>query len=406
MANLRVSGVTKVYPSGKTALAGISLSSADSEFLAVVGGASSGKSTLLRVIAGLEESDEGEIFIGDKQVNGLPAKLRDVAVIFGSNTLYPTMTVAENIGYGLKLRKYPQSVIDQRVEVVSEMLGLKDVLWRKPKALTAGQKLLATYGRAIAREPKIYLFDDPLAGLDEKLRAEMRGVIVNLQARIKGTFIYATKNVAEAMCMATRIAVLKDGLLQQVDTPVNLYDYPANEYVAFLIGSPSMNFVRRAKCVKSEEGYAVAFGGVSLPLPENIVSRWSGIEEYAAEGREVTLGIRPEDIAVDKGGPISGKVSTVDTSFVDGYTDIDAGGNTFSVKLGGAAKGSGHTLAPDMSRLYVFDGNTGLTLLSRDEGYVPDGRNPDAEFSPLSRQEAEERLKALAPEKPEPKKKR
>ncbi len=405
MANLKVSGVTKVYPSGKTALAGVSFSSQDSEFLAVVGGASSGKSTLLRVIAGLEEIDSGEIFIGDKRVDGLPAKQRDVAVVFGSNTLYPSMSVEENMGYGLKLRKFPQSVIDQRVRVVAEMLGLEDLLWRKPKALSSAQKLLATYGRAIAREPKIYLFDDPLAGLDEKLRVQMRGVLVNIQARIKGTFIYATKNVADAMCMATRVAVLKDGVLQQVDTPANLYDYPANEYVAFYIGSPSMNFIRRAKAVKTEEGYAVTFGGTTLPLPAGIVARWTDIERYAAEGAEVTLGIRPEDIAVDKGGPLTGKVSAVDTSLAEGYTDVDACGTSLTVMLSGAAKGSEHALAPDLARLYVFDGKTGLALLARDGGYVADVRNPDSEFVPLSRQGQEELLASLAP-KEEPKKRR
>lgn len=406
MANLRVSGITKIYPSGKTALADVSLSSADSEFLAVVGGASSGKSTLLRIIAGLEEPTEGEIFIGDKQVNDLPPKHRDVAVIFGSNTLYPTLSVAENIGYGLKLRKFPDSVINQRVEAVAELLGLTDLLGRKPKTLTAAQKLLVTYGRAIAREPKIYLFDDPLSGLDGKLREEMRGLLINLQARVKGTFVYATKNISDALCMATRIAVLKDGLLQQVDTPANLYDYPANEYVAFFVGSPTINFVRRAAVIEENSEFFVEIGGVKFALPANIVSRWTNIGEYAASGKQVTLGIRPEDIAVDNGGAIKGTVSAVDTSFAEGLTDIDAGGTTFSVMLGGAARGSEHTLSPDLTKLYVFDGETGLTLLSRDGGYVPDGRNPDADFVPLTRQQAEERLEELTPKVEPAKKKR
>ena len=191
------------------ALFNVSFSSSDSEFIAVVGGASCGKSTLLRIIAGLEEATAGDIYIGDKLSNELEPKERDVAMVFGSNTLYPSLSVADNIAFGLKMRNVPQAVVQQRVKVAAEILGLTDVLYRKPKALTSSQRLLATYGRAIVREPKIYLLDDPLAGLDGKLRDEMRNVLINLQARVKGTFVYATKNISEAMSMATRIVVLK-----------------------------------------------------------------------------------------------------------------------------------------------------------------------------------------------------
>lgn len=398
MANFKVTGLTKVYPSGKTALADINLSSEDSEFLAVVGGPASGKSTLLRVISGLEEATSGEVFIGDKSMTDIPVKNRDVAVIFGGNTLNANMSVAENLGYGLKLRKLPQSVIDQRVAVVSELLGLNDVLQRKPKTLTAAQKMLAVIGRAIAREPRLYLFDDPFAGFDEKLRIEMRGLLINLQTRIKGTFVYVTKNVADAMCMASRIAVLKDGLLQQVDTPANLYDYPENEYVAFFIGSPSMNFIRRAKVVKEGEGYAACFGDVSLPLPANIVARFKDIAQYASSGAEITLGLRPEDISVDKGGSFSCKASMVDAATFEGMQDIDFGGASLSVFMTGAERGSAHTLDIDLAHLYIFDGKTGLTVLSRDGGYVPAKSNPQADFRPLSKDDAEKRLKELAPE--------
>ena len=187
MANLKLVGVSKTYPSGKAALYNVSLTSSGNEFIAVTGGASCGKSTLLRIIAGLEDATEGDIYIGDKLMNALKPKDRDVAMVFGTNTLYPAMSVADNMAYGLKMRNVPSAVAAESVKVVAEMLGISDVLYRKPKTLTAAQKLLATYGRAVVREPKIYLFDDPLSGLDEKLKEQMRGVLVSLQARVGGT---------------------------------------------------------------------------------------------------------------------------------------------------------------------------------------------------------------------------
>ena len=246
MANLKLAGVSKIYPSGKMALFNVSFSSPDGEFIVVTGGASCGKSTLLRIIAGLEEATAGDVYIGDKLVNELEPKERDVAMVFGSNTLYPSLSVADNMAFGLKMRNVPHAVVNRRVKIAAEMLGLSDVLYRKPKALTSAQRLLATYGRAVVREPKVYLLDDPLAGLDEKLRERMRSVLINLQARVKGTFVLATKNISDAMSMATKIVVLKDGFVQQVDSPRNLYDYPANAYVGFFVGSPTMNFIRRA----------------------------------------------------------------------------------------------------------------------------------------------------------------
>ena len=280
MANLKLAGVSKIYPSGKMALFNVSFSSSDSEFIAIVGGASSGKSTLLRVIAGLEEATAGDIYIGDKLVNDADPKERDVAMIFGSNTLYPSLSVADNLAFGLKMRNVPAAVVQQRVKVAAEMLGLSDILYRKPKALTASQRLLTTYGRAIVREPKLYLLDDPLSGLDGKLREEMRGVLINLQARVKGTFIYATKNVAEAMSMATRVVVLKEGFVQQVDTPRNLYDYPANAYVGFFIGSPTMNLINGATAQREGEEVVLCFDDKKLAVPAAILARWTDAEQY------------------------------------------------------------------------------------------------------------------------------
>lgn len=407
MANLKLAGVSKIYPSGKMALFNVSFSSSDSEFIAVTGGSLSGKSTLLRIIAGLEEATAGDIFIGDKLMNEADPKDRDVAMIFGSNTLYPSLSVADNMAYGLKMRNVPAAVILQRVKVVAEMLGLTEVLYRKPKALTSTQRLLTTYGRAIVREPKLYLFDDPLAGLDEKLRADMRGVLVNLQARVKGTFIYATKSISEAMSMATRIVILKDGFVQQVDTPRNLYDYPANAYVGFFVGSPTMNLVQHAKVIREEDGIYCTFDDKKFALPENIISRWTDIEEYIGTEKEVTLGIRPEDIKVDADGALwEGEVCGADNADGASLAEIDISKNvSLTVFYDKPVRGEKYKLLPDLTRLYVFDGETQLTLLARDEGYIADEKNTEADFVPLTKGETEERIKQFTPPKQAKKKK-
>lgn len=407
MANLKLAGVSKIYPSGKMALFNVNFSSSDSEFIAVTGGSLSGKSTLLRIIAGLEEATAGDIFIGDKLMNEADPKDRDVAMIFGSNTLYPSLSVADNMAYGLKMRNVPAAVILQRVKVVAEMLGLTEVLYRKPKALTSTQRLLTTYGRAIVREPKLYLFDDPLAGLDEKLRADMRGVLVNLQARVKGTFIYATKSISEAMSMATRIVILKDGFVQQVDTPHNLYDYPANAYVGFFVGSPTMNLVQHAKVIREEDGIYCTFDDKKFALPENIISRWTDIEEYIGTEKEVTLGIRPEDIKVDADGALwEGEVCGADNAGGASLAEIDISKNvSLTVFYDKPVRGEKHKLLPDLTRLYVFDGETQLTLLARDEGYIADEKNSEADFVPLTKGETEERIKQFTPPKQAKKKK-
>lgn len=407
MANLKLAGVSKIYPSGKMALFNVNFSSSDSEFIVVTGGSLSGKSTLLRIIAGLEEATAGDIFIGDKLMNEADPKDRDVAMIFGSNTLYPSLSVADNMAYGLKMRNVPAAVILQRVKVVAEMLGLTEVLYRKPKALTSTQRLLTTYGRAIVREPKLYLFDDPLAGLDEKLRADMRGVLVNLQARVKGTFIYATKSISEAMSMATRIVILKDGFVQQVDTPRNLYDYPANAYVGFFVGSPTMNLVQHAKVIREEDGIYCTFDDKKFALPENIISRWTDIEEYIGTEKEVTLGIRPEDIKVDADGALwEGEVCGADNADGASLAEIDISKNvSLTVFYDKPVRGEKHKLLPDLTRLYVFDGETQLTLLARDEGYIADEKNSEADFVPLTKGETEERIKQFTPPKQAKKKK-
>lgn len=391
MANLQLKTVSKLYPSGALALYKANLRLKDSEFIAVVGGEKCGKSTLLRVIAGVEEATEGAVYIGDKDVTKTDTRDRDVAMIFQGSTLYPSINVFENMAYGLKLRKASSALVDQRVKAAADILGLSDLLARKPKMLTTEQKQLVAFGRAIVREPKLYLLDDPLAGISAEIRPKLRSVLINLQMRLKGTFIYATKNVNEALTMATRIIVLREGFIQQIDTPANLYDYPANAYVAFTIGSPTVNFINGAKIVKGKDGYRAEADGVSLPLPENIVERFAAIDEYAEGGKPVILGIRPEDLTVSEQGEI--KVSVTDVEEICGteYAECTCGKLYLTACAQGVRKGSESCVSADMSHALVFDAETRLTLLNRDEGYeVTDC--PDADFKPLAYGE-EEHLK-------------
>ena len=321
MANLQLKSVSKIYPSGELALYKNNLELSDSEFIAIVGGEKCGKTTLLRLIAGLDEVTEGEVIIGGKDVTSEPSKDRDITMIFQGNTLYPSLNVFENMAYGLRIRKTSNTVIEQRVKAAAELLGLTDVLYRKPKVLTTEQKQKAVFGRAIAREPKLYLLDDPLSGLDKAMREKLRSVLINLQVRMKGTFIYATKNVNEALTMATRIVVLREGFIQQIDTPANLYDYPANAFVAFTVGSPTINFVNGATVEKEGGAVYAVYGDVRMPLPENILARFKSVDEYAGTGKKVILGLRPEDMSVGENGFMQATVSTYEEVAVCGYAD-------------------------------------------------------------------------------------
>lgn len=404
MANLKLNSVSKIYPSGALALYKADFSLSDSEFIAVVGGEKSGKSTLLRLIAGLEEVTGGEIIVGGKDVTKVDSKERDIAMIFQGNTLYPSLNVLENMAYGLRIRKASQAVVEQRVKAAADMLGLTDILFRKPKMLTASQKQLVAFGRAIVREPKLYLLDDPISGLSPETRAELRSVLINLQMRMKGTFVYATKNVNEAITMATRIVVLRDGFVQQIDTPANLYDYPANAFVAFTIGSPTINFVNNAAVVKDGEGYAVEADGVRFALPANIVERFKNIADYVEGGKKVILGLRPEDAFVGEGGIISAKVTAAQEICGTGYADCDAGKLSFVVKADGVNKDDSVLVGFDLTHAYLFDADTRLTVLERDGGYVKT-EYPEADVIPLTYAEEEE-IKNKLKLKPEDKKKK
>ncbi len=300
MASLSLKHIYKKYPGGVTAVSDFCLEIKDKEFLILVGPSGCGKSTTLRMIAGLEEISEGELYIGDKLVNDIAPKDRDIAMVFQNYALYPHMSVFENMAFGLKLRKTPKEEIKRRVEEAARILDIAHLLDRKPKALSGGQKQRVALGRAIVRYPKVFLLDEPLSNLDAKLRASMRTELTKLHKSVGTTFIYVTHDQTEAMTMATRIVVMKDGLIQQVDTPQTLYDKPVNIFVAGFIGTPQMNFIN-ALVEKKNGEYYISFCGNTIKLPsfkyynekeENI------IEEYV--GKEIIAGIRPECIHDDE----------------------------------------------------------------------------------------------------------
>jgi multiple sugar transport system ATP-binding protein len=291
MAEIVLDHVDKIYPGGVKGVDGLSLDIRDGEFMVLVGPSGCGKSTALRSIAGLEEISSGTISIGGRVVNDLPPKDRDIAMVFQNYALYPHMTVEQNLAFGLQQRKTPKDEIKRRVTEVSRMLGLEQYLARKPAALSGGQRQRVAMGRAIVREPQAFLMDEPLSNLDAKLRVSMRASLSQLHSRLGVTTVYVTHDQVEAMTLGHRVCVLRDGRLQQVDTPQALFDAPVNLFVAGFIGSPAMNFVT-AELVR-DDGPAVAFAGHKLPLPRGIIDEKPGLGGYL--GREIILGIRPSD---------------------------------------------------------------------------------------------------------------
>src|SRR4029077_14529949 len=283
--------VEKAYPGGVKAVDELSLDIADGEFMVLVGPSGCGKSTALRSIAGLEDISAGTITIGDRIVNDLPPKDRDIAMVFQNYALYPHMTVEQNLAFGLQQRKTPKDEIRQRVTEVAKMLGLEEYLKRKPAALSGGQRQRVAMGRAIVREPRAFLMDEPLSNLDAKLRVSMRASLSQLHERLGVTTVYVTHDQVEAMTLGDRVCVLRDGRLQQVDTPQTLFELPVNLFVAGFIGSPAMNFVN-AELVR-DDGAAVTFAGYKLPVPADVLENKPGLADYL--GKQVILGIRPSD---------------------------------------------------------------------------------------------------------------
>ncbi|MGN1234625.1 MAG: ABC transporter ATP-binding protein, partial [Christensenellaceae bacterium] len=301
MAGLLLKHIDKIYDNGVQAVFDFCLDIRDKEFIVFVGPSGCGKSTTLRMIAGLEEISGGELYIDGKLVNDVVPKDRDIAMVFQNYALYPHMSVYENMAFGLRLRKVPKAEIDRKVKDAAVILGITDYLNRKPKALSGGQRQRVALGRTIVREPKVFLLDEPLSNLDAKLRAQMRTEISKLHARLATTFIYVTHDQIEAMTMGTRIVVMKDGFMQQVDTPQNLYDYPTNLFVAGFIGTPQMNFFRDATITEEAGKVYVNFvAGNKILLPNTVVKKIKDIEIYKNTGRAIVLGVRPEDIHEDE----------------------------------------------------------------------------------------------------------
>ncbi len=313
MASLSFKHIYKKYPGGVTAVSDFCLEVRDKEFIIFVGPSGCGKSTTLRMIAGLEEITEGELFIGDRLINDVAPKDRDIAMVFQNYALYPHMTVFANMAFGLKLRKVPKEQIKRKVEEAARILDIAHLLDRRPKALSGGQKQRVALGRAIVREPKVFLLDEPLSNLDAKLRAAMRTELTKIHQKLGTTFVYVTHDQVEAMTMATRIVVMKDGLIQQVDTPQNLYDFPANTFVAGFIGTPQMNFID-AKVEKKGADVYVVFGKNEIKLPAE-KAQDPALADYI--GKEVIVGIRPECL---KDEPIA--ISSMPDSVIDAHVDV------------------------------------------------------------------------------------
>jgi multiple sugar transport system ATP-binding protein len=294
MPTVELIHVSKTYGRGNKAVDDVSLSIHDGEFLVLVGPSGCGKSTVLRMVAGLEEVTEGQVKIGDRVVNDVAPKDRDIAMVFQNYALYPHMSVYDNMAFGLRRRKLPQAEVDRKVRGAADTLGLETYLTLKPRELSGGERQRVALGRAMVRDPQVFLFDEPLSNLDAKLRVQMRAEIKRLHQRVNATMIYVTHDQVEAMTLGDRIAVLRKGLLQQVADPFTLYGRPANQFVAGFIGSPPINFF---SATLDEAGTSLRSGGVSLPVPADAAARLA-----PRRGRAVTLGIRPEDLLLEERG--------------------------------------------------------------------------------------------------------
>jgi multiple sugar transport system ATP-binding protein len=329
VADVTFSEVGKVYGDGTRAVRGLNLKIADGEFMVFVGPSGCGKTTALRMLAGLEEITEGEIRIGERVVNTLEPRQRDVAMVFQNYALYPQMTVFDNMAFGLRMRKTPKAEIKRRVEEIARVLDLSDLLRRKPATLSGGQRQRVAMGRAIVRQPQAFLMDEPLSNLDAKLRVQMRAEIARIQREVGATTIYVTHDQIEAMTMGHRVAVMRKGILQQVDVPQELYDHPTNLFVAGFIGSPAMNFVQ-ARLEPNGSGLRCCIGAQDLPIPDAVVAARPVLRDYI--GKTVALGIRPEHLR-DPGtapssfvGRVNGRVRATELlgSEVLAHLDIEA----------------------------------------------------------------------------------
>jgi multiple sugar transport system ATP-binding protein len=367
VADVALENVTKVFPGGTVAVKDFSLDVRDQEFIVLVGPSGCGKSTTLRMIAGLEEITSGLIRIGQRVVNDVPPKDRDIAMVFQNYALYPHMTVYNNMAFGLKLRRFKKDVIRERVTEAARILGIEDLLSRKPKALSGGQRQRVAVGRAIVRQPQAFLFDEPLSNLDAKLRVEMRAELKRLHHRLQTTVIYVTHDQAEAMTLGDRVVVMNEGEIQQVAPPLVVYDYPVNRFVAGFLGTPAMNFIP-GRLAGDGEGLAFQAGDGRLALVPEMAAR---VRSYA--GRPVTLGVRPEDIGHQAAGKFAGRQNALEAA----VRVVEPLGDEQIVHLSGPAaatlvsKLDSHvpvavdermTVHLAMDRIHLFDDQTGRNI--------------------------------------------
>ena len=368
MASLSLKNVCKVYPNGFEAVKDFNLEIADQEFIIFVGPSGCGKSTTLRMIAGLEDISSGELKIGDRVVNDVEPKDRDIAMVFQNYALYPHMTVFDNMAFGLKLRKVPKDEIKAKVEEAARILDLEKLLDRKPKALSGGQRQRVAMGRAIVRNPKVFLMDEPLSNLDAKLRVQMRSEIASLHNRLGATIIYVTHDQTEAMTLGTRIVVMKDGVVQQVDTPQNLYNAPGNLFVAGFIGSPQMNFMDAVCSVKGDD-VTLTVGKHVLKVP---ASKKQALINGNYDGKTVVLGIRPEDVhdsqAFISNSPdsiIESEIKVYELLGAEVFLYFDVEGTQMTARVNPRTTlrtGDKAVFALDMEKIHVFDKETELTI--------------------------------------------
>lgn len=367
MAQVSLNNVSKIYSGGVRAVDRVSFGVENKEFLVLVGPSGCGKSTTLRMIAGLEEVSEGSVYIGDRMVNDVPAKDRDIAMVFQNYALYPHMTVFENMAFGLMLRRYPKSEIVRRVNDAADILGIKNYLGRKPRELSGGERQRVAVGRAIVRKPMVFLFDEPLSNLDAKLRVQMRTEIHKLHIRLQTTMIYVTHDQTEAMTMGDKIAVMKDGVIQQIADPITIYDKPVNKFVAGFIGSPPMNFMR-GKITKAEGRFYFDEGNFIVRLVKEMEPKLE-----AQLGKEVIFGIRSEDI-YDKlfvseapaGNIVKVTCEVVEPIGSEVYLYLNTGKHSFIARVGAhdrPAVNEDMDLVFDMSKVHFFNSDTEETIV-------------------------------------------
>ncbi|MFW6104293.1 MAG: ABC transporter ATP-binding protein [Candidatus Bipolaricaulota bacterium] len=366
MAEVRLKNLTKMF-GDLTAVDSANLTIEDSEFIVLVGPSGCGKTTTLRCVAGLEEPTEGEVYIGDKVVNGVPPKDRDIAMVFQNYALYPHMDVYNNIAFGLKLRKLPKDEIEERVNRTADLLGIHEKLKSKPKELSGGQRQRVAVGRAIARDPQVFLFDEPLSNLDAKLRVQMRAELQELHHNLATTSMYVTHDQVEAMTLGNRVAVIDEGIIQQYDHPQTIYDQPSNKFVAGFIGSPSMNFLDAR--IREEDGNTYIEGdGFRLLLPDELVDQLEGPSE-----EEVTFGVRPEDLTAEQTVHEGDETKSFDTHVLvteplgdEIIVHTEVGDQEIIAQLDPRVDIEPHQdvkLYADMDYIHIFDKDTGDALL-------------------------------------------